>query len=170
MSPLIMYMTSSLGSTWNSLRCSRPRATNAMLSGACQSTVLGREEWRMPLMTWPRSTARISAMVHRVVSRVAQHAARIAARVRPLLQQDFAVRHGVVDALGELAHPPPVARKVVHDVFRHRPHGVGIEDDEVGDHPRLQQPAVVDPEGRGRIEGEPAHGVLERHDLLLSDP
>src|SRR6266567_4754702 len=62
MSPLIMNMTSSLGSLWNSLRCSRPRATKAMLSGACQRTVLGREELRMVVMTWPRSTARISSM------------------------------------------------------------------------------------------------------------
>jgi len=57
MSPLIMNMTSSLGSLWNSLRCSRPRATKAMLSGACHRTVLGREELRMVVMTWPRSTA-----------------------------------------------------------------------------------------------------------------
>src|ERR1700730_11633116 len=62
MSPLIMYMTSSLGSLWNSLRCSRPRATKAMLSGACQRTVLGREELRMVVMTWPGSPARISSM------------------------------------------------------------------------------------------------------------
>src|SRR2546426_11000781 len=155
MSPLIMHMTSSLGLSWNSLRCSRPRATNAMLSGACQSTVLGREDLWIVIMTRPRSTARISSTVHRLVARVAQHATGIAPRVRPLLQQDFAVYHGVVDALRQLAHPPAVARKVVHDVFRHRPHGVGIEDDEVGDHSRLQQSAVVDPEGRGRIEGEP---------------
>ena len=51
MSPLIMYMTSSLGSLWNSLRNSRPRATKAMLSGACHSTVFGRPDSRMRLMT-----------------------------------------------------------------------------------------------------------------------
>src|SRR6185503_73681 len=42
MSPLIMYMTSSLGSTWNSLRPSRPRATKAIESSVCQSTLIGR--------------------------------------------------------------------------------------------------------------------------------
>src|SRR2546427_1060885 len=42
-------------------------------------------------------------VVHRLVARVAQHATGIAPRVRPLLQQDFAVHHGVVDALRELA-------------------------------------------------------------------
>jgi len=47
MSPLIIYMTSSLGSLWNSLRNSRPRATKAMLSGACHRTVLGRPEARI---------------------------------------------------------------------------------------------------------------------------
>src|SRR2546426_646477 len=57
MSPLIMYMTSSLGSLWNSLRNSRPRATKAMLSGACQRTVLGRPEALMAVMTCPRLTA-----------------------------------------------------------------------------------------------------------------
>src|SRR5690242_8416608 len=31
-----MYMTSSLGSVWNSLRPLRPRATKAMVSGVCQ--------------------------------------------------------------------------------------------------------------------------------------
>src|SRR5688572_2756769 len=41
MSPRIMYMTSSLGSTWNSLRPSRPRATKAIESSVCQSTLTG---------------------------------------------------------------------------------------------------------------------------------
>src|SRR3954463_10208379 len=62
MSPLIMYMTSSLGSLWNSLRNSRPRATNAMLSGACQRTVFGRPDALMLVMTCPRLTAFISSM------------------------------------------------------------------------------------------------------------
>src|SRR5687768_14695788 len=62
MSPLIMYITSSLGSLWNSLRNSRPRATNAMLSGACQSTVLGRPEPRIVFITSPRLTAFMSSM------------------------------------------------------------------------------------------------------------
>src|SRR6185503_16449461 len=62
MSPLIMYMTSSLGSRWNSLRNSRPRATKATLSGACHRTVLGRPEPRMLDITCPRSTAFSSSM------------------------------------------------------------------------------------------------------------
>src|SRR5687768_6141015 len=62
MSPMIMYMTSSLGSLWNSLRNSRPRATNAMLSGACHSTVLGRPEPRIVFITSPRLTAFMSSM------------------------------------------------------------------------------------------------------------
>src|SRR4030095_10295099 len=57
-----MYMTSSLGSRWNSLRNSRPRATKATLSGACHSTVLGRPEPRMLELTCPRSTAFSSSM------------------------------------------------------------------------------------------------------------
>src|SRR5262252_939358 len=57
-----MYMTSSLGSRWNSLRNSRPRATKATLSGACHRTVLGRPEPRMLDMTCPRSTAFSSSM------------------------------------------------------------------------------------------------------------
>src|SRR5215831_8669299 len=90
MSPLIMYMTSSLGSSWNSLRNSRPRATNAMLSGACHSTVLGRPELRILVTTCPRSTAFISSMDHptstetidflgREPEQVAQHAVRVLA-------------------------------------------------------------------------------------------
>src|SRR5262245_66596949 len=57
-----MYMTSSLGSRWNSLRNSRPRATKATLSGACHRTVLGRPEPRMLDMTCSRSTAFSSSM------------------------------------------------------------------------------------------------------------
>src|SRR5262245_65674566 len=57
-----MYMTSSLGSRWNSLRNSRPRATKATLSGACHRTVLGRPESRMLDITCPRSTAFSSSM------------------------------------------------------------------------------------------------------------
>src|SRR5262245_50646470 len=57
-----MYMTSSLGSRWNSLRNSRPRATKATLSGACHRTVLGRPEPRMLDITCPRSTALSSSM------------------------------------------------------------------------------------------------------------
>src|SRR5215510_902701 len=57
-----MYMTSSLGSRWNSLRNSRPRATKATLSGACHRTVLGRPEPRMLDITCPRSTAFSSSM------------------------------------------------------------------------------------------------------------
>ena len=64
MSPLIMYMTSSLGSLWNSLRNSRPRATNAMLSGAYHSTVLGRPEPLIVVMTCPRLTAFSSSMAN----------------------------------------------------------------------------------------------------------
>src|SRR5262245_26043107 len=62
MLPLIMYMTSSLGSRWNSLRNSRPRATKATLSGACHRTVLGRPEPRMLDITRPRSTAFSSSL------------------------------------------------------------------------------------------------------------
>src|SRR5438876_7298501 len=41
MSPLTMYMTSSLGSTWNSLRPTRPRATNAIVSAVCHRMLTG---------------------------------------------------------------------------------------------------------------------------------
>src|SRR5687768_10972734 len=64
MSPLIMNITSSLGSLWNSLRNSRPRATNAMLSGACHRTVLGRPDPRIVFMTSPRLTDFISSTGH----------------------------------------------------------------------------------------------------------
>ena len=53
-----------------------------------------------------------------------------------------------------------VRRKVVHLVSGTAP--CRIEDDEVGRHARLEQPAIVDAEGGGGVEGEPA-------DRLLSD-
>ena len=61
---------------------------------------------------------------------VVQHAAGVAPRVRSLLEEDLAVHHDVVDALGQLAHPPAVVREVVHHVLGNRLHGIGTEDDE----------------------------------------
>src|SRR4026208_653197 len=60
MSPLIMYMTSSLGSTCNSLRPSRPRATKAIESSVCHSTLIGRVAPAISFVIWPRSIARIA--------------------------------------------------------------------------------------------------------------
>src|SRR5258708_3279596 len=57
-----MYMTSSLGSAWNSLRCVRPRATKAMVSGACQRMLTGLTLLRMPSETSARLTALSSVM------------------------------------------------------------------------------------------------------------
>jgi len=58
----------------------------------------------------------------------------------------------------------------VDDVFLARRDRVRIEDDEVGGHARLHEPAVVDAERRGRVVRESPHRVLERHDLLLAHP
>src|SRR5438445_84299 len=91
-------------------------------------------------------------------------------RALAVLEQHLAVDDGVVDPLGQLAHPPAVGGEVVDDVFLDRRHGVRIEDDEVRGHPGLHEPTVVDAEGRGRVVREPPHGVLERHDLLLTHP
>src|SRR5260370_18495857 len=60
MSPLIMYMTSSVGSTWNSLRPSRPRATKAMESAVCQSTLIGRVALAMTAVISSRSMGRMA--------------------------------------------------------------------------------------------------------------
>src|SRR3989442_5763305 len=57
MSPLIMYMTSSLGSTWNSLRPSRPRATNATESGVCQRMLTGLGDSLLAAMMRPKLMA-----------------------------------------------------------------------------------------------------------------
>src|SRR5260370_42298994 len=103
----------------------------------------------------------MAAPPSRLVPGVVQHAARIAPRVRAFLQQHLAVHDGVVDPLGQLADPPAVAREVVDDVFLAGPHGVGVEDDEVSGHSRLEQPAVVDPEGRAGGEGDAPDGWLE---------
>ena len=62
MSPLIMYMTSSLGSTWNSLRPSRPRATKAIESSVCQSTLMGWVAVAMRAVIWSRSSGRMAFM------------------------------------------------------------------------------------------------------------
>jgi hypothetical protein len=52
-----------------------------------------------------------------LIAGVVQHAARIAARVGALLHEHLAVDDGVVDALGQLSHPPAIARKIVDHVF-----------------------------------------------------
>src|SRR5215831_1506385 len=89
-----------------------------------------------------------------LVTGVAEYPAGKATRMLTLLEQDLAVDDGVVDALGQLAYAPAAVREVVHDVARARPHRVGVEHHDVGNHSRLEQPAVVDPEGRGGVEGE----------------
>src|SRR5688572_26791903 len=63
MSPRIMYMTSSLGSLWNSLRPTRPRATKAIESGACQSTFTGFTAFFRPSAIWSRLTPFICCTV-----------------------------------------------------------------------------------------------------------
>src|SRR4026208_1243547 len=60
MSPLIVYMTSSLGSAWTSPRPSRPRATKAIESSVCHSTLIGRVAPAISFVIWPRSIARIA--------------------------------------------------------------------------------------------------------------
>src|SRR2546422_5069092 len=134
-------------------RCHMSQSRDAARAAATGST---------PRRTWSASRS--------VIPCVVQHAPRVASRVRPLLEQDLAIDDGVVDTFGQLPHPPAIAREVVDDVLGDRPDGVGIENDEVGGHARLEQAAVVDAEGRGRVEREAAHRQLERHDLLLTDP
>src|SRR5260221_9373599 len=56
-----MYMTSSLGSAWNSLRFRRSRPTKAMVSGACQRMLTGLTLFPMPSETSARLTALSSA-------------------------------------------------------------------------------------------------------------
>src|SRR5215467_4098419 len=70
MSPLIMYMTSSLGSEWNSLRPTRPRATNAIVSGACHRMLTGLTLFAMPSETSLRLTALSSDTVSLIKSSV----------------------------------------------------------------------------------------------------
>ncbi len=57
-----MYMTSSLGSEWNSLLCLRPRATKATVSGACHRMLTGLTLFPMPWETFARLTAFSSVM------------------------------------------------------------------------------------------------------------
>src|SRR6185295_16285458 len=122
MSPLIMYMTSSLGSEWNSLRNSRPRATNAMLSGACHSTVLGRPELRMVVMTSPRLTAFTSSMESS--SRLGWNGTERADRAQPLdlrVVESERVPQHVVGVLPEQRGRCPDAARRVRQPDR-RPH------------------------------------------------
>src|SRR6266850_1840886 len=100
MSPLIIYMTSSLGSRWNSLRSSRPRATKATLSGACHRTVLGRPEPRMLDITCPRSTAFSSSMW----APRCWFGSRVASSIGDAEQ---GIGHGLLEGLG----PAPLLRR-----------------------------------------------------------
>src|SRR5258708_3589225 len=46
--------------------------------------------------------------------------------------------------------------------------GRGIEDDDVGIHPFLDQAAALEPEIARRQPGHPAHGLLQRYHLVLA--
>src|SRR5207247_1615373 len=123
MSPLIMYMTSSLGSLWNSLRNSRPRATKAMLSGACQRTVLGRPECLMVAMTCPRLTAFSSsiALLPRVLRRGSKRPDRAqACDLRVVEAQPFA--QDIVRVLTEQRRRRPHAAGRLGQPHRRRHH------------------------------------------------
>src|SRR6185437_13848019 len=65
---------------------------------------------------------------------------------------------------------PAAGREVVDDVFGERLYRVGVEDGDVGDHAGAQEAAVVEAEGRGRVEGQAPHRVFEAHDLLFTHP
>src|ERR1051325_11204568 len=105
-----------------------------------------------------------------LVVRVAQHAAGQVAGVLALFHQHLAVDEGGVDAGRRFLEAPAARREVVDDEFRQRLYRIRIEDRDVGGHAGAQQPAVVEPEMRCRIEGQPPHRVFEAHDLLLAHP
>src|SRR3954447_18400159 len=118
---------------------------------------------------FPRSLWLVLAVISLIV-RVAQHAAGQVAGVLALFHQHLAIDEGGVDAGRRLLEAPAARREVVDDEFRQRLHRVGVEDCDVGRHAGAQQPAVVKPEMRSGVEGQPAHGVFQAHDLLLAPP
>src|SRR5215471_19410970 len=101
---------------------------------------------------------------------VAQHPAGERPGVLAFLVQHLAVDDGGEDAFGRLLDPPRTPREVAHDGLLAAFHGGRVEDHDVGGHAGAKQPAVVNAEGRGRVEGQPAHRLLQTHDLLLAYP
>src|SRR5215212_12145361 len=79
--------------------------------------------WTGPSRLWL-----LSLPVIGLVTRVAQHAAGQVAGVVAFLHQHLAVDEGGVDPRRRLLEAPAAGREIVHDEFRQRLHGVGIED------------------------------------------
>src|ERR1041385_1051097 len=80
MSPFTMYMTSSLGSTWNSLLPARPRATKATVSAVCHRMRTGFGEATIAAMT----SARLIELRFSIRGSSTSHLAQ--ARVQPIAE------------------------------------------------------------------------------------
>src|SRR5690242_3262108 len=89
---------------------------------------------------WRRGAFALAAglVVSGLVARVTQHAAGQVAGVVAFLHQHLAVDKGGVDPRRRFLEAPAAGREVVHNEFRQRLHGVGIEDRDVGLHTRPQ--------------------------------
>src|SRR6516164_11312638 len=96
---------------------------------------------------------------------VAQHAAGQRAGVLAFLVKHLAVDDRGEDALGRLLDAPGALWEIADDDLVAAFYGRRVEDHDVGGHAGMQQPAVVNSEGRGRVEGQPAHRLLQTHDL-----
>src|SRR5262249_15898070 len=86
---------------------------------------------------------------------VAQNAAGQCPGVLALLVEHLAVDDGGKDTLSRLLDAPGALGEVADDDLVTALHGRWIEDHDVGGDARVQQPAVIEPEGRGRVEGQP---------------
>src|SRR5262245_17960973 len=136
MSPLIMYITSSLGSTWNSLRPARPRATKAIESSVCHSTLIGLVAPAISLVIWSRSIARMAFMPSssRSIDReqsprvVHQDGVDLSVRKSPPPHQ----RHDVAEDVAVAVTAPADQTRAIANVVR---------DEDLGQVPALDQPA-----------------------------
>src|SRR5882724_5419119 len=105
-----------------------------------------------------------------VILAIPEHAPWERAGVVAVFEQHLAVDDGVMNPSGQLSDAPAAGRKIVHGVLRQRVDGVGIEDRNISREARAEEPTIVDAERRGRLEGQPSHRVLQRHDALLAHP
>lgn len=63
----------------------------------------------------------------RMVARIPHHTVGQRAGMLAVFQQHVSVYNRIMDTIGQLVEPPTTGRKIVHDIFFPRLHGVGIK-------------------------------------------
>src|SRR5437870_4693619 len=87
-----------------------------------------------------------------------------------VFQQPHAIDDDMIDPGGDRLDARTTVRKVVHQLARLVRDGLGIEDGDVGHHPRGDEAAIVEVVHPRGLAGEPMDRLFQRHHLLFAHP